>query len=461
MVLFLRCCVHFFISIRMNDLVYPVNGGMEDWAYAGSWDPNLVTPCDPITYDGYPKSQTIYDNSTLRVFNMLVETSNHKTPYQYELGTSLDIMTISPTGNGHVARNIRLALLAVEFVQPYVVIESVNGIALSDDIIPSVVRGGTLCQTTKVMAVPRDHTTVTVQWVVGGAVVVDQTSLHYTKWDTKVEALLDCEEQPDLTQLLPLLTTATMTSSNSGTTKFGSDNAKLEATLFSATIDVSKFAVGDQIVVVAMARVDQNWGKSTDHITNRDVGPKLGPQSHVVNARTNPDWYHSTKDGSKVIQGRLDWISIPLTIVLKDYSNIVPVPAAEEISLRYDVSEIPGHDDDETNSSKSAINGPTTSGASSRSNPSTVLIWFIAMVVVVSLIGFAGRTYLQHSMRYTHRERVREYIQDEHAITPGLQIIADEITNGNGSTTMKRFSDTVDEPDEADRAHGVELGTYT
>lgn len=226
-----------------------------------------------------------------------------------------------------------------------------------------------------------------------------------------------------------------MTSASTGTTKFGSENANFEGTVFSATIDVSKFAVGDKIAVIATARVDQNWGKSTDYITDRNIGPKLGPQSHVVNARTNPNWYHSTADGSKVIQGRLDWVSVPLTIIKKDYTNIVPVPAAEELSLRYDVSKIPGHDD-ETNSSKSTIDDPKTRGASSHRNGSIIPMLFIASIAVVTLIGFGGRTYLQHTMRYTHRERVREYIQDENAVTPGLQIIADASNNGNG---MKRF----------------------
>jgi hypothetical protein len=31
----------------MNDVVYPVHGGMEDWGYAASWDTAYVTPCTP------------------------------------------------------------------------------------------------------------------------------------------------------------------------------------------------------------------------------------------------------------------------------------------------------------------------------------------------------------------------------------------------------------------------------
>ena len=37
----------------MNSMVYPVNGGMEDWAYAGSWDPDRVILCQPNSFGGY------------------------------------------------------------------------------------------------------------------------------------------------------------------------------------------------------------------------------------------------------------------------------------------------------------------------------------------------------------------------------------------------------------------------
>lgn len=40
-----------------QQIVYPVDGGMEDWAYAASWDndfssPPPVVPCAPDTYGG-------------------------------------------------------------------------------------------------------------------------------------------------------------------------------------------------------------------------------------------------------------------------------------------------------------------------------------------------------------------------------------------------------------------------
>ncbi|RYG55079.1 hypothetical protein EON66_06150, partial [archaeon] len=46
---------------KMNPLVYPVSGGMEDWAYAGSWDTASSHTC---AADGYPTGQLPAGNAT-------------------------------------------------------------------------------------------------------------------------------------------------------------------------------------------------------------------------------------------------------------------------------------------------------------------------------------------------------------------------------------------------------------
>ena len=61
-------------SSRMNSIVYPVHGGMEDWAYAASWDAalNVRGGCKA---DGYAPSRTAsYDDASNRCFMVLVET---------------------------------------------------------------------------------------------------------------------------------------------------------------------------------------------------------------------------------------------------------------------------------------------------------------------------------------------------------------------------------------------------
>jgi hypothetical protein len=133
---------------RTNKLVYPVEGGMEDWAYAASWepDPAAVRPCEPQTYGGYPREKTVYNRAVLRALNMLVETADAKHPADAALGfhgQSLDpevwnvdpaawqqpgdslgsmaaVLAVQGPGDGHVPRNLRLVLSAIDMLQPYV-----------------------------------------------------------------------------------------------------------------------------------------------------------------------------------------------------------------------------------------------------------------------------------------------------------------------------------------------------
>jgi hypothetical protein len=308
----------------MNEKVYYVRGGMEDWAYAASWDPERVIQCQPKQFGGYPAEKTVYNNSTLRVFNMLVETSDHKEPGKNELGSSLDILNRDTTGNGHVSRNVRLALLAADLVQPYVSIVGVNNLALSDDVVPLTERGGQSCQKSKLVMVPSNAAEVHIEWTVGGAISIDKTEVWFAKWDDVPK--LDCLTQPES---LTGFTKGTIINASNGTGVFSragsypSPNLSKTGTLpslgpvFRATIAIPEgLNTMDQLVVIASARVDKDWA-----IPPANVAPNVSPESHVANARTNPDWYHES--AGKVIKGRLDWYSIPLTIVIGAYEDSI------------------------------------------------------------------------------------------------------------------------------------------
>jgi hypothetical protein len=387
----------------MNDLVYSVRGGMEDWAYAGSWDPEHVIQCVPETYGGYPAEKTQYDQSTLRAFNMLVETSNEKIPPADCLGSTLDIMTNTPSGNGHVARNIRLALLAAELVEPYVRIGTVNELDLSEDTVPLAARDS--CQA---VAVPHNSRKVVLRWTVGGALAVDETALFYAKWDAQLEAALDCSgKHPNVAALLPLLKPATAIGATAGVTQFGST---APSPPFSASVEISDFSAGDKIVVIARAKVDQAWGQPM-----AGANPSLPPQSHLVNARTNPEWRHEKPDG-KVIQGRLNWYSMPVTIELREYKadkNGDARVEVEELSLRYDESMV---------SKKVSDYTPLPNVSSETSQHWPVVFAGLGVVLLVTVL--AGRVYLNRTVRKSRREQIRDFIEDESAVSPGLAKIA-------------------------------------
>jgi len=139
----------------MNSLVYPVEGGMEDWMYAAGWDRN----------GGNVKKCAKYSNTEVpdnRALVFLVETSDAKQPQNSDLGGSDNILVHdaaagraeqpeSAGGNGHVPRNVRAALVAIDTVQPYVCVKSVTAEGIS----------------------------VTMQWSVGGGAKVDATWLQW------------------------------------------------------------------------------------------------------------------------------------------------------------------------------------------------------------------------------------------------------------------------------------------
>lgn len=255
---------------------------------------------------------------------MLVETSDKKTPRKQDLGSSLDVLHGDTKGNGHVSRNVRLALLAAEMVEPYAAIVGVNKLALSDDVVPSVERNPQSCMDTKAVMIAKNAKEVDIEWTVGGAMTVDLTELWFAKWDD-VASDVTCWKQPSGTEGFEQ---AHMSTVNNGTGVFSLQGANPKpgrsktgtapsiGPLFRASIPIEGLKPMDKIIVMASARVDSSWSTQPDNIA-----PQQPPQSHIVNARTNPNWHHESN--GKHIHGRIDWFSIPLTIVIGDFDDSV------------------------------------------------------------------------------------------------------------------------------------------
>jgi hypothetical protein len=105
---------------RINDMVYPVLGGMEDWSYAAGWETDPITPCKPETYGGYNESRTKYAQGSVGTLVYLAEMDNYKTPPQNTLGRSAQVFGTDPT-HGHVPRNMRMCLKLIELARPELV----------------------------------------------------------------------------------------------------------------------------------------------------------------------------------------------------------------------------------------------------------------------------------------------------------------------------------------------------
>lgn len=119
----------------INSMVYPVAGGMEDWAYASGWDFQLNrNDClgkdlstKYISENNYKGENKKLNKNKSLVY--LIETSDDKSPKNSDLGDSSYLLSKNfvkesnsdkSQYNSFVSRNIRLSLIGIEMLQPYV-----------------------------------------------------------------------------------------------------------------------------------------------------------------------------------------------------------------------------------------------------------------------------------------------------------------------------------------------------
>ncbi|ETO58503.1 hypothetical protein F444_23123 [Phytophthora nicotianae P1976] len=264
----------------MNDVVYAVDGGMEDWGYAASWENEYTTPkpikeCNPSSFGGYPAEKTRYNNATHRAFNVLIEASNSKQPNATTWGDSSTLSDEAlsdylPEAEmaGHVPRNVRLSLLYIDLVQPYVLWKT------------HPYKGNV-------------NKAVTFEWEVAGAIIVDKTQLKV--WSDDPTGVTHTQAQSGVTRWYHKDLGLKVKTNNKG--------------LFSADVD---FATTGTYYVQAIATVDQDWATQG---TGEDIPvPKVKPQTHIVNARTNDDWLYS--NNGRVVRGQTVWTSQTVKIVV-------------------------------------------------------------------------------------------------------------------------------------------------
>lgn len=231
----------------MGALVYPVNGGMEDWAYGASWAGQGVE-CHPETLGGYPKEKVKIEPGAQRCVTYLVETAREKKPQEHTLGGHENIMEKGAPEDGHVPRNVRLLVSAVDAVEPYIVVDEKSG--LNEDKVP------------------------VVSWLVGGAFIVDGTALQWSSLDGKRHS----------TSGVMNGTINIMDSGGSGKK-------------FSHAIDDAFAVQSDPVYVRIVALVDQHHAMQPDGSV-----PDVSPQSHLMAARASSNWNFSA--GIHKIQGR-------------------------------------------------------------------------------------------------------------------------------------------------------------
>jgi hypothetical protein len=467
----------------MNLLVYAVQGGMEDWAYAASWDPDHVVQCQPLTFGGYAVEKTTYSNSTHRVFNMLIETSNAKTPLTTDLGTSLNLLdnylfddyktkagsertqdsesNQIRAGSGHVSRNIRLSLLSAELVEPYTQILSINGMRLADDMVPTVSRQETddnanrrsLCSDAPRVRVRKRQDAdsssyqFNVTWVVGGAISVDETMILYGRWSEVPVGVMSCGKQINMADLVSISYQANPLGAKSGQTQFASVSDSQSAMppsdygMFSAFVDLGSLELNDlessdqppeEIFVVALARVDHAW--TSQPSLEKVAPPDTLSQAHMVNVRNKAAWRF--ENNGFLVQGREYWFGKPLTLVIGgvlesdadtqenmvELTNRFRLEVSEPSEVHADTGSSASPEQNEMTFEDVGTIPAATSNAENVRNDSRHPFTILLMLIIIGgfLYGMYRFHLLREELRRARRERLREFIEDETAPSPGL-----------------------------------------
>ena len=243
----------------------------------------------------------------------MVETSDNKDPPESAYGTRRSVFEPSDREhNGHVSRNIRLALMMTEMVKPYI-----RFIDESDLILKS---------NTNTLEDDRILLAHQFRWDVGGAFMVDETNLVWAKWPSKAYEGMSCHcftenyykfgetHAIDTTKLELKIVNSIKNSPTRWINQPDYTIKKRFLGQFSASLPVGndgiKIGDGNEVVVFARAAVDEAWGK--ENLNN--AHPQVPPQTHFVQGRINRSWYGKSDDGCHKVQGKRWFYSAPICI---------------------------------------------------------------------------------------------------------------------------------------------------
>uniref|UniRef100_A0A7S1BLX6 Uncharacterized protein n=2 Tax=Corethron hystrix TaxID=216773 RepID=A0A7S1BLX6_9STRA len=205
--------------------------------------------------------------------------------------------------------------MTADTVEPYVSIKFVGNEKAPHDIKTGKPVHYLSCKKTNTIRVSSNTKTLRIRWSVAGAFTVDMTRLVYSKWKD-VPRSFGCHQQVAAQQYNTFIqkSSVSLSAVRKGGTRWKNPSKYSGKSppdpLFSSNINLSQYSVGDEVVVYAVAKVDQQWKNQPTK-----VQPNVGPQTHIVNARTNPRWFHRISNG-KFIRGRLHWISMPITLLI-------------------------------------------------------------------------------------------------------------------------------------------------
>ncbi|CDF38763.1 unnamed protein product [Chondrus crispus] len=330
----------------MGRLVYPVKGGLEDWAYGASWSGQGVE-CRPDTLGGYPKEKVKLDRRTQRCVTYLVETAREKKPSEHMLGSSEAILQRGSDGDGHVPRNVRLLLSTVDALEPYILLDA--------------------------KASTNEHNKPIVSWMVGGAFAVDACAVQ---WRT------ESGEQHDISDVQ----NGTMLSSS-----------PVQYSLKFSHALMGPFPSKSTHVFVRVAAVlDHQYA-----LQPNDSDPNVTPQGHLMGSRASPQWSFSTADHK--IEGRQVFFSKTMRLEMSG-SHTFAMTDADDVEWSGENAGAYSMSDDELFKHLYTGEGPAVLDANGGlSVPLTILTAALGILVIIAMaVGifiFAGEVVAASALR--------------------------------------------------------------
>jgi hypothetical protein len=256
---------------------------------------------------GYAADKTVYDSEAIRAVTILVETSDSKMPPEDTLGGQDGVYNPDGLADGHVPRNMRLVLAAIDLLQPYVHLTHA-----SPPVVP--LSGPAPC--------------LLVEWQVWGAVSVDDSIALWREstlapWVELPFMLAGAKRQlSSHIHAAPRSPSAdrgrsshrAMDAQNGtlvegrllgGAGVWGGESPFAPATLSGCVRPPSR-SLGGQIAL--SVRADTSWAQPPRGI----YAPKRSPQSHLARSRADSG-YQRLYRGYEVA-GRTRWMSEPIEV---------------------------------------------------------------------------------------------------------------------------------------------------
>eukprot|EP00434_Breviolum_minutum_P037293 symbB.v1.2.033064.t1/scaffold4054.1/size45513/2 len=252
----------------INDLVYPVDGGMEDWSYAAGWEtsPEPIGVCKPKTYGGYAQDRTKYSRDSINTLVYLAEMDDFKTAPDNSLGHRREIWSKGAT-HGHVARNMRMCLKLIELTRPEVVASASlpQNAGLGSVVRVQIYGFGCHKMVARLLAVSSS--------LVPGCSIRDDGANF---------------PQEQFEQILQSTTLASAEIRCRGLSLWNGHSA--------STVLQGELAKAGEVCLLVAAEFDAHWGKQSR------PDPRVKPRSHAARIRLESRYYAEANDGPMKIQ---------------------------------------------------------------------------------------------------------------------------------------------------------------